>query len=42
MIRQKYPKIKKYLWRGTLWSPSYFAASCGGAPLLIIKDYIQK
>ena len=24
-----------------LWSPSYFAASCGGAPLDILKRYIQ-
>ena len=24
-----------------LWSRSYFAASCGGAPLEIIKQYIQ-
>jgi putative transposase len=24
------------------WSPSYFAASCGGAPSNILKDYIQK
>ncbi|MFJ5553313.1 transposase, partial [Streptomyces sp. NPDC093225] len=23
------------------WSPSYFAASCGGAPLEIIKEYIE-
>ncbi|MFJ9711633.1 IS200/IS605 family transposase [Streptomyces sp. NPDC101234] len=23
------------------WSPSYFAASCGGAPLSIVKDYID-
>ena len=25
-----------------LWSPSYFAASCGGAPLEIIKQYIER
>ena len=25
-----------------LWSRSYFAGSCGGAPLDIIKQYIQK
>ena len=25
-----------------LWSPSYFAASCGGAPLDIIKQYVQQ
>ena len=24
-----------------LWSPSYFASSCGGAPLEIIKQYVQ-
>ena len=24
-----------------LWSRSYFAGSCGGAPLDIIKKYIQ-
>jgi len=24
-----------------LWSRSYFAGSCGGAPLEIIKQYIQ-
>lgn len=27
--------------RGHLWSPSYFAGSCGGAPLDIIKEYIR-
>ncbi|GLR92310.1 hypothetical protein GCM10007857_90360 [Bradyrhizobium iriomotense] len=24
-----------------LWSPSYFAGSCGGAPLAIIAEYVQ-
>ncbi len=27
--------------RGHLWSPSYFAVSCEGAPLSIIKQYID-
>jgi putative transposase len=27
--------------RGHLWSPSYFAVSRGGAPLSIIKQYIE-
>jgi putative transposase len=27
--------------RGHLWSPSYFAVSCGGAPLTIVKQYIN-
>jgi putative transposase len=26
--------------RGHLWSPSYFAVTCGGAPLSIIEQYI--
>ena len=26
---------------GHLWSPSYFAVSCRGAPLSIIKQYID-
>ncbi|MFI6454899.1 IS200/IS605 family transposase [Streptosporangium amethystogenes] len=33
--------VRKYLWGGRFWSPSYFAASCGGAPLSIIKEYIE-
>jgi putative transposase len=27
---------------GHFWSPSYFAASCGGAPLSIINQYIEQ
>jgi putative transposase len=27
--------------RGHLWSPSYFAGSCGGAPLDVINEYIR-
>ena len=30
-------EIKKKLWKGHLWSPSYFASSCGGAPLKVIN-----
>jgi len=33
MLRKKnYPSIRKKLWGNALWSPSYFAVSCGGAP----------
>lgn len=38
---QNYPEIRQKLWGTSLWSPSYFAASCGGAPLEIVKEYIQ-
>ena len=43
MIRKKnYPSISKKLWGGALWSPSYFAGSCGGAPIEIIRQYIEQ
>jgi putative transposase len=43
MIRQKkYPSIRKKLWAGALWSPSYFAGSCGGAPISFIRQYIEQ
>jgi putative transposase len=43
MIRKKnYPTITKYLWGGALWSPSYFSGSCGGAPISIIRQYIEQ
>lgn len=43
MIRMKnYPSIRKKLWDGGLWSPSYFAGSCGGAPIEIIRQYIEQ
>ncbi|CAM3573344.1 IS200/IS605 family transposase [Polaromonas hydrogenivorans] len=43
MIRQKkYPSIAEKLWDGALWSPSYFAGSCGGAPISIIRQYIEQ
>ena len=43
MIRRKrYPSIRTKLWGGALWSPSYFAGSCGGAPIEIIRQYIEQ
>jgi putative transposase len=41
-LRKEFPEIKNKLWGGSLWSPSYFASSCGGAPLEIIKQYIEQ
>ena len=40
-LKQKFPELKKYYWKGALWSPSYFAGSCDGAPLEIVKQYIE-
>ena len=42
LIRKKgYPIISDALWGGSLWSPSYFAGSCGGAPIEVIRKYIE-
>ena len=43
LLRKKqYPSIVKHLWEGCLWSPSYFASSCGGSPISIIRQYIEQ
>ena len=42
LLRQRRPDLRKRYWRGVLWSPSYFAASCGGAPIAIVRQYIEQ
>jgi putative transposase len=34
--------VNRHIVHGHFWSPSYFAASCGGAPLSIIRQYIEQ
>ena len=41
-LRQNHIDIHKYYWKGVLWSPSYFAGSCGGAPINIVRQYIEQ
>lgn len=38
-LRAEYPSLKQRL--PTLWTNSYFVATTGGAPLTLIKQYIQ-
>ena len=40
MLCKSHTEIVHRYRKGVLWSPSYFAASCGGASLSIIKQYI--
>ena len=42
LLRKQFPEVEKRYWKGVLWSPSYFAASCGGAPLSVIRQYIEQ
>jgi putative transposase len=41
IIFLEYPELKNRLWGGHLWSPSYYAATVGGAPLETIKKYVE-
>lgn len=41
LLKKARPDIEKRYWKGALWSPSYFASSCGGAPIEIIRQYIE-
>ena len=43
VLRKERPDIaKRFYYKGMLWSPSYFASSCGGAPISIIRQYIEQ
>jgi putative transposase len=42
LIRKRgYPSVQQALWGNHFWSPSYFAGSCGGAPISTIRQYIE-
>ena len=41
-LRNARPDVQGRYWNGKLWSPSYFAASCGGAPVSIVRQYIER
>tara|TARA_B100001093_G_C26322353_1_gene798267 strand:- start:202 stop:618 length:417 start_codon:yes stop_codon:yes gene_type:complete len=41
-LKQEFLELEKYYWKGSLWSPSYFSSSCGGAPIDIIRQYIEQ
>ncbi|MGW6424468.1 IS200/IS605 family transposase [Nocardia sp. NPDC055053] len=34
--------VNQHSMNGHLWTPSYLAASCGGAPIAIVKQYIDQ
>jgi putative transposase len=39
LLRQEFPWLKSRL--PTLWTNSYFVATVGGAPLSVVKQYIE-
>jgi putative transposase len=42
LLRLERPDIERKYWKDVLWSPSYLAASCGGAPISIVRQYIEQ
>lgn len=40
-LRQERPDVAKKYWKGGFWSASYFVASVGGAPLMVLRRYIE-
>jgi putative transposase len=42
-LRQEFPELARHYWRvRRLWSGSYFAGSVGGAPLNVVRAYIEQ
>lgn len=41
LLRKRCPDVKRHYREAVLWSRSYFVTTCGGAPLEVIKRYIQ-
>jgi len=41
LIFREFPEVKKKLWEGHFWSPSYFLASTGQVTLEDLKRYVE-
>ena len=41
LIKKEYPEIKSRLWKEAFWSQSFCLLTTGGAPLEVIKTYIE-
>ena len=42
-MRQEFPDLARHYWRtNRLWSGSYFAGSVGGAPISVLRQYIEQ
>jgi putative transposase len=42
LLRKEYPALRARFKAPVLWSRSYFVASVGGAPLSVIKPYVEQ
>ena len=42
LIKQEFPAIREKLWKEQFWSRSYCLLTTGGAPIEVIRAYIEK
>lgn len=42
VLKKEYPSIKEQLWKEMFWSRSFCLLSSGGAPIEVIKQYIEE
>ena len=41
LLKKEFPAIRKKLWKETFWSQSFCLITTGGAPIEVIKEYIE-
>lgn len=41
LVKKDFPKVKEKLWKEMFWSQSYCLLTTGGAPIEIIRQYIE-
>ena len=41
LIKKEYPEIREKLWKEAFWSQSFCLMSAGGAPIEVIRKYIE-
>lgn len=42
LAQKTFPEIKELLWGGSFWTKSYCLITTGGAPLEVVRTYIEK
>ena len=40
-IQRNFPDVRKELWKGKFWSPSYFLATSGQVTLNVLRKYVD-
>jgi len=41
LLKKEFPEIRKKLWKEMFWSQSFCLITAGGAPLSVLKQYIE-